>query len=128
MRAIEEMGRCLEGWGAGADTRYLAQLAVEELGTNIIKYGYDDQELHAINLLVFSEAEAFRICLEDDGHEFNPCQTPEPDSELSLQERTPGGWGLSLVRRLAAGMVYERRDAHNLTCVIVPREPALPKP
>src|SRR5215203_7012371 len=97
MRAIEALDVRLAQWGANADARYLAQLAVEELGTNILKYGYDDQEEHFIQLSAGPENDSFRICLEDDGHEFNPCSSPEPDPGLSMEERKPGGWGLSLV-------------------------------
>jgi anti-sigma regulatory factor (Ser/Thr protein kinase) len=126
MPAIEELSRCLEQWGADANACYLAQLAVEELGTNIIKYGYDDQAEHLICLSAICEQSVFRICLEDDGHEFNPCLTPEPDPDLSLQERTPGGWGLSLVRRMLSGMKYERRGNRNVLSLMVPRVPASP--
>jgi hypothetical protein len=38
MRAIEDLDRCLSN-GFEPEARYLAQLGVEELGTNIIKYG-----------------------------------------------------------------------------------------
>jgi anti-sigma regulatory factor (Ser/Thr protein kinase) len=124
MRAIEDLDRCLEQWGANPEARYLAQLAVEELGTNIIKYGYDDQGEHVIRLSAVPDDEVFRIWLEDDGHEFNPCLTPEPDPNLSIEERTLGGWGLSLVRRLLAGMEYERHGGRNVLCVLVSRQPA----
>lgn len=123
MRAIEGLDRCLGEWGADAQARYLAQLAVEELGTNIIKYGYDDPEEHLIRLSAALEEGVFRICLEDDGHEFNPCLTPEPDPNLSLQDRKPGGWGLSLIRRMTSGMEYERRGDRNVLTVLVSRAP-----
>jgi anti-sigma regulatory factor (Ser/Thr protein kinase) len=121
MAALNELDACLERWGADASARYLARFAVEELGTNTIKYGYDDQEEHTILLRAAREKSNFRICLEDDGHEFNPCLTPEPDPNLDLQKRTPGGWGLSLLRRLSAGVLYERRADRNHICVLVPR-------
>jgi anti-sigma regulatory factor (Ser/Thr protein kinase) len=124
MRAIEELSRRLEEWGADPNACYLAQLAVEELGTNIIKYGYDDQDEHTIWLRAVGEKTAFRIWLEDDGHPFNPCVVPEPDPSLALEERKPGGWGLSLVRRLLGGMEYHRQGNHNVLCVTVPRQPA----
>ena len=124
MRAIESLDCRLEQWGASSEARYLAQLAVEELGTNIIKYGYDDRHEHVIRLSAVPENDVFRICLEDDGHPFNPCLTPEPDPNLSLEERTPGGWGLSLVRRMLAGMEYERHGDRNVLHVLVPRQPA----
>jgi serine/threonine-protein kinase RsbW len=124
MRVIETLDARLEQWGANPPARYLAQLAVEELGTNIIKYGYDDAAEHSIHLSAEPEENAFRICLQDDGHEFNPCLTPEPDPNLPLEDRKPGGWGLSLCRRLLAEMKYERRSGQNHLTVLVPREPA----
>lgn len=123
MRAIESLDGRLERWGASGEARYLVQLAVEELGTNIIKYGYDDAAEHLIQLSAAPEKEAFRIDIEDDGHEFNPCLSPEPNPNLSLEEREPGGWGLSLIRRLTA-LEYERRDGRNIVRVLVPRNPA----
>ena len=121
MRAIDDLDRCLEAWGANANARYLARLAIEELGTNIIKYGYDDSDEHRIRLSATCDPQAFRMVLEDDGHEFNPCLTPEPDPDRSLEERVPGGWGLSLVRRLVASLEYERRGDRNVVCVVVLR-------
>jgi serine/threonine-protein kinase RsbW len=123
MRAIEDLDSRLEQGGASAEARYLVQLAVEELGTNIIKYGYDDQGQHFIHLSAVPEKDAYRICLEDDGHEFNPCLSPEPDPNLNIEDRKPGGWGLSLVRRLTT-MEYERAGGRNVVRVLVPRKPA----
>jgi serine/threonine-protein kinase RsbW len=120
-RAIEELEVCLEQRGADEQARYLARLAAEELGTNILKYGYDDSDEHTILLRAIWEEPLVWIELEDDGHEFDPCQAPEADPDLSLQERRPGGWGISLVRRLLAGMEYERRNGHNLLRMAVPR-------
>lgn len=120
-QAIEELSVRLEQWKADDQARYLAQLAVEELGTNILKYGYDDSGEHTIRVRAIWEEPLVWIELEDDGHEFNPCQAPEADPELSLQERKPGGWGISLVRRLLAGMEYERRDGWNVLRMAVPR-------
>jgi anti-sigma regulatory factor (Ser/Thr protein kinase) len=128
MRAIEKLDCCLGDWNADANARYVAQLAVEELGSNIIKYGYDDVGEHTIYLRMDKNESGFRIWLEDDGHPFDPRQTPEPDPSLSLESRTAGGWGLSLVRRLSSGMQYERRDGRNLLCVVVPRDAPLSPP
>ena len=128
MRAIEELALFLEQCGADAQSLYLAQLATEEMGTNIIKYGYDDSGEHIIRLSVECEELLFRIQLEDDGHEFDPRNVPEPNPDLSLQERTPGGWGISFVRRLLAGMEYERRDGRNFLCLLVPRTSPAQRP
>ncbi len=125
MRAVADLDQWLQRHDAHPDARYLAQLTVEELGTNIIKYGYDDSAEHLIRILAAWEEDVLRICLEDDGHEFNPCTTPEPDPNLDLEDRMPGGWGLSLIRRLSAGMDYQRHDGRNIVSVRVPRTPSL---
>ncbi len=121
MRALDDLEQFLETRGADANARYVARLAIEELGTNTVKYGYDDNKAHLIRISAKSEDQVFRIVLEDDGHEFNPCLAPEPDPNLPLQDRRPGGWGLSLVRRLVAGLEYERRDNRNVVQVTVQR-------
>jgi serine/threonine-protein kinase RsbW len=120
-RALDALCLRLEQWGADDQARYLARLAVEELGTNILKYGYDDPGEHIVHLRAVWDEPLVRIELEDDGHEFDPCQAPEPSVELSLQQRTPGGWGISLVRRLLPGMEYERHAGRNLLRLVVPR-------
>ena len=117
MRTIESMSDFLNRQSCGPQALYQAQLAAEEIGTNIIKYGYDDQLEHRITLRVESLADCFRLQILDDGHPFDARQVPEPDADQSLEAREPGGWGISLVRRLARRMDYERRDGVNVLTV-----------
>lgn len=123
MGALDDLERCLDRWGGDTNARYVARLAVEELVTNTVKYGYGDGKEHRILIRARPDDQVFRIVLEDDGHEFNPILAPEPDPNLPLQERRPGGWGLSLVRRLVAGLEYERRGGRNVVRVTVQRSP-----
>ena len=66
-------------------------------------------------------SDCFRLRILDDGHPFDARQVPEPDPEQSLQDRQPGGWGISLVRRLARRMDYERRDGANVLTIEIAR-------
>jgi serine/threonine-protein kinase RsbW len=121
MRTIESMSDFLNGQSCGPQALYQAQLAAEEIGTNIIKYGYDDQLEHRITLRVQSLADCFRLRILDDGHPFDARQVPEPDLEQNLEDRQPGGLGISLVRRLARRMDYERRNGINTLMIEIPR-------
>jgi serine/threonine-protein kinase RsbW len=121
MRTIESLSDFLDRQSCGPQALYQAQLAAEEIGTNIIKYGYDDQLEHSITLRVECLADCFRLWILDDGHPFDARQAPEPDLEQSLEERQPGGLGISLVRRLARRMDYERRDGINVLTIEIPR-------
>ena len=122
MRTIESMSEFLHRESASPQALYQAQLAAEEMGTNIIKYGYDDQREHRITLRVECRANCFCLQILDDGRPFDVRQAPEPDSEQPLEERQPGGWGIILVRRLARHMDYERRDGINVLTVEISRE------
>ena len=122
MRTIESMSDFLNQKSCGPQALYQAQLAAEEIGTNIIKYGYDDEQEHGITLRVECLADCFRLQILDDGHPFDARQVPEPDLEQRLEERQPGGLGISLVRRLARRMDYERRNGINALTVEVSRE------
>jgi len=120
-RVGEEAARFLEERGVGAQAAYAANLAIEELATNILKYGYDDTAVHEILLRLELRPGAVVLVLEDDGHEFNPLTAPEPDVNLPAEERVPGGLGIHLVRKLARQMNYERRAGRNrLTVWIQP--------
>ena len=122
MRTIESMSEFLKGQSAGPQALYQAQLAAEEMGVNIIKYAYDDQLAHRITLRVDCQADHFCLQILDDGRPFDVRQVPEPDPEQSLEEREPGGWGISLVRRLVRRLEYERRDGINVLTVEISRD------
>jgi len=122
MRAIESMAGFLSRQSAGPQALYRAQLAAEEIGTNIIKYGYDDQLEHRITLRVERRADCLRLQILDDGHPFDARQIAEPDVGQSLEDRQPGGLGISLVRRLARRMDYERRNGVNALTIEIARE------
>lgn len=96
-----------------ADASYLVALAIEELVTNCIKYGYDDDAGHSVEIVLTVENGSLRMEFVDDGRAFNPLEAPAPDLTLPLAERPLGGLGIHLLRELADGMSYERRDGTN---------------
>jgi anti-sigma regulatory factor (Ser/Thr protein kinase) len=122
MQASEAMLEFLSSQPPGPKALYHLQLAAEELGTNIIKYGYDDKLEHQITLRVEGLTDCIRLQIFDDGHPFDPRQIPDPDLGQSLEDREPGGLGISLVRRLARRMDYERRDGVNALTVEISRD------
>ncbi len=113
VRVIEEAVRFLEDHGVTEKAVNLAHLAIEEMATNILKYGYDDSAIHHIVLRMQIEPGTLLIRLEDDGHEFNPLEAPPPDLNVPLEAREPGGLGIHLVRHLASHVEYQRCEGRN---------------
>ncbi len=122
---IDESVAWLAEKGLGPQSLYLARFIVEEMGTNILKYAYDDKQPHEIFLSLGITPTHLQILLEDDGHEFNPLHAPAPKISAGIDERTPGGLGIWLVQKFGK-MQYTRVDGKRnkveiflrLDCVI----------
>jgi anti-sigma regulatory factor (Ser/Thr protein kinase) len=103
----------LQDNGVGEAAELLANLAVEELVTNCIKYGYADQGEHFIEIRMAVDGGELVIEIIDDGLPFDPLQQPSPDITLPPESRNIGGLGIHLLRTLSDAMTYERRDGRN---------------
>jgi len=66
-------------------------LALEEIVTNVISHGFEDDKEHHIKVSLFLEQGELRAEVEDDGTPFNPLEAPSPDTEGPLAERPVGG-------------------------------------
>lgn len=117
MEAIHPATVQAEAWLAeqqvSFEAMYLVSLAIEELVTNCIKYGYQDANGHTIDFLLSVDAGVLSLEVVDDGNPFNPLDAPRPDLSLPPEKRPIGGLGLHLLRELADEMRYERRDGTN---------------
>jgi phosphoserine phosphatase RsbU/P len=89
-------------------------LALGEILTNIISYGYTDSGEHEITVRLSIGPGEMRVDVEDDGKPFNPLEAPEADTTKALEERAVGGLGVHLVRKLTDGLEYQRREGKNL--------------
>jgi len=92
-------------------------LALEEILTNIISYGYPDNREHEIKVRLSVQPGEVKAEVEDDGQPFNPLEASEPDTAQSLQERTIGGLGIHLVRKLMDNLEYKRQGDRNLLTI-----------
>jgi len=88
-------------------------LVLEEILTNIISYGYTDNREHEISVNLSLEPGEVRVDVEDDGQPFNPLEAPEADTTRPLEERTIGGLGIHLVRKLMDRIEYRRQEGKN---------------
>ena len=111
--AVESLGE-QEEWPPGLI--FQVNLALEELGINIMNYGETAEE---ILVILASDEDTITINISDAGKPFNPLtEGPEPDITQELDERPIGGLGVYLVRTLMDELYYRREgDRNHLTLV-----------
>jgi serine phosphatase RsbU (regulator of sigma subunit)/anti-sigma regulatory factor (Ser/Thr protein kinase) len=100
--------------GLGPKVMHDLNLVLEEILTNIISYGYTDNREHEIRVNLSAQPGEVTAEVQDDGQPFNPLEAAEPNTTKPLEERTIGGLGIHLVRKLMDGVEYQRREGKNL--------------
>jgi anti-sigma regulatory factor (Ser/Thr protein kinase) len=90
------------------------RLAVEEAVSNTIRHGYADREPHPILVRASLEGGALCVEIEDDARAFNPLEAPLPDVTLPVEEKSPGGLGILLLRSVADRVEYRRAEGKNV--------------
>lgn len=123
---IERAVEFLSKHGASRHVLFVSELALEELLTNIVKYGYKDTAPHAIAVELEALGDEVRVRLIDDGSAFNPWDdAPEPVRGRPAGARPLGGQGVMLVKKFANTLDYARVGQKNVVTVNLPhqREP-----
>jgi serine/threonine-protein kinase RsbW len=92
-------------------------LALEEILTNVICYGYADDRQHEICVRLKVRPGAVIAEVEDDGRPFDPVAAPDVDVRRPIDERAPGGLGIHLVRKLMDSVEYKRQSGRNLLII-----------
>ena len=115
--AIAPASEAAETWlrrhEPSSEATYFLLLAIEELVTNCIAYGYDDAGEHTIVLSLSVDGQTLTLIVIDDGHPFDPLAVPPPDLSLDIEHRPLGGLGIFLLREFADHIAYERRGNTN---------------
>ena len=112
--AADAATQFLEGNNASEGVIFAANLAIEEIVTNTIKYGYDDARKHEIIVRLEVTENSLNIEICDDGREFNPFNEPEPNVSLRSDEPRIGGLGVHFVRKMLDTCAYDRRKGRNI--------------
>ena len=112
--AAEKVDAFCEAQGISPQVAYAVNLSIDEILTNTISYGYDDDAEHRIDLTFRVDGETLVVTIVDDGRPFDSSTEREPDFDATLEERALGGLGLFLVQQMMDEMTYERSDDRNV--------------
>lgn len=116
-----EVGVFLQSAGVSTEAIYAVETSVEEMLTNVVKYGYDDSAAHVIAVEIIVSRHDVKLILEDDGHPFDPTRQASPDMDRSIEDIPIGGLGIHLVRSLTESMEYNRENGRNRVIIRVPK-------
>ena len=112
-RVAESVEEFCAGLGLPAGCAFKLNVAIEELLTNTISYGYADSGRHEIAIDITREGETIVTELSDDARPFDPLNAPPPDLESAIEDRRIGGLGVHLVKTLMDDVAYAYRDGRN---------------
>lgn len=119
---LERLDQKLQAFGAsiGLSKKCVFQinLAVDELFTNIVKYGFADNSLHYIAVTLSHRDGKISIRVEDNGIPFDPAAKQTSELKDPLEHCKIGGLGLHLVKKIMDDIVYERRGGKNVITLI----------
>ena len=118
---IERLNRLVRSFGelheVPGRALYALNLAIDELVTNIILYGFDDATGQEIVVELNVAPGELRACVTDGGRHFDPLTAPPPQLGNSLEDRALGGLGIHLVRSLMDKVQYSREGGKNVLTV-----------
>jgi len=115
---IERLNRLIRQFGELHDlpgrALYSVNLALDEVVSNIVLYGYEKSNNDPIVVKMEVRGAELTASVEDSGREFDPLSLPPPDLSAPLEDRQVGGLGIHLMRSLMDGVEYRRHENKNL--------------
>jgi anti-sigma regulatory factor (Ser/Thr protein kinase) len=105
---------------------YGLRLAVDEIATNIVNYGYGRSGVNGtLDAIAQITDNALIVTLEDTAPAFDPFSIPMPDDlDDPLEERPIGGLGIMLAKQNVDEFTYARVGNRNQNRFVVKRPQA----
>ena len=127
----EEPRRIAEGFerfgaenGLPERTIFGFQLALDEILTNVISYGFEEGARDPVITVTLHLTDTqLKAVIQDNGSPFNPLEdAAEPDVDLAASDRPVGGLGIHLTKAFVHSLTYERVDGCNRLNLVQPLE------
>jgi anti-anti-sigma factor len=128
-RAVDFLDGFLEQHPVADAVARELHVILDEILSNVIRHGYDDDRPHEIGLALARSAQEITLEVDDDGRPFDPTAAAAQPSRTRRGKASMGGLGLVFLRELSDSVSYRRDDARNrLTIRRRLDQPAAPAP
>ena len=109
----------LETLNCNSKVKMKIAVAVEEIFVNIANYAYINQESGYVRIIfnVLKNPDKISITFIDDGMQYNPLETKDPDITLPAEERNIGGLGILLVKKTMDEVTYSFENEKNIITI-----------
>jgi anti-sigma regulatory factor (Ser/Thr protein kinase) len=115
----EQVMAFLNAQGVEVRATHHAALVLDEILTNLGTHGDSADRPARVSIVV--EPDKVVGAIIDSGVPFDPRLAPDPSLDLRADDRSIGGLGLYLVRKLSCTLEYARRDDQNCTTFAISR-------
>ena len=85
-------------------------VAVDEIYSNIVHYSGASEA----KVQIVKETDALRLVFRDNGKPYNPLDAKDPDINAAAEDRTIGGLGIFMVRKMMDNVDYMYKDGQNV--------------
>lgn len=118
VREIARLGEMVRRFGElhgiPAPALFAVSLALDEVVTNVVLYGFDTAAGQEVAVRVGRVGDELQSEVVDGGREFDPLTVLAPDLAAALGERELGGLGIHLARSLMDRVDYRRENSKNV--------------
>jgi len=116
-RIRKELSDLAQSWTIPESELRQISVIIEEIFSNIVRFAFNDTEMHMIDIRMQYAERNISIDIIDDGIPFNPLEyRQDPISDPATSGT--GGMGLTLVRTFSDSIVYKRTPQNNHLSII----------
>ena len=109
------VNRELEALDCPMKAQMQIDIAIDELFGNIAQYAYNPETGDAtVRVEVIEDPMSVVITFIDKGVPYDPLAQADPDTTLSVEERSIGGLGVFMVKKTMDEITYEYKNGQNI--------------
>jgi sigma-B regulation protein RsbU (phosphoserine phosphatase) len=101
------------------DRKLKILLAGEEIFVNIASYAYEQGQNGKAWIKTEKTDTTYDISFIDTGKQYNPLEKKDPNIDIALEDRTEGGLGVYLVKKLVDEVSYRYENSQNIFTISI---------